>query len=46
MSEKFYIFDDEFVTSTLNQNDVKNITLFVYAVIVVKESNLDKAKKV
>ncbi|GFZ81092.1 hypothetical protein GCM10011531_09080 [Aquaticitalea lipolytica] len=46
MSEKVYIFGDEFGTSTLNQNDVKNITHFVYAAIVVKESNLDKAREV
>lgn len=26
MSEKMYIFGDEFGTSTLNQNDVKNST--------------------
>lgn len=46
MSEKVYIFGDEFGTSTLNQNDVKNITHFVYAAIVVKESNLVKAREV
>ncbi len=46
MSEKVFIFGDEFGTSTLNQNDVKNITHFVYAAIVVKESNLDKAREV
>ncbi|WP_418637531.1 DUF3800 domain-containing protein [Winogradskyella sp.] len=46
MNEKVYIFGDEFGTSTLNQNDVKNITHFVYAAIVVKESNLVKAREV
>ncbi|MCF1420315.1 DUF3800 domain-containing protein [Mangrovimonas futianensis] len=46
MSEKVYIFGDEFGTSTLHQNDVKNITHFVYAAIVVKESNLDNARTI
>lgn len=42
--EKVYIFGDEFGTSTLKNNDVKNITHFVYAAIVVKESQLENAK--
>ncbi|NRB58322.1 MAG: DUF3800 domain-containing protein [Winogradskyella sp.] len=46
MGEKVYIFGDEFGTSTLNKNDVKNITHFVYSAIVVKESNLNQARKV
>ena len=46
MSEKVYIYGDEFGTSTLKSNDVKNITNFVYAAIVVKESHLQKAKEV
>lgn len=44
--EKVYIFGDEFGTSTLKNNDVKNITHFVYAAIVVKESQLEKAMRV
>lgn len=44
--EKVYVFGDEFGTSTLKNNDVKNITHFVYAAIVVKESQLEKAKNV
>ena len=44
MREKVYIFGDEFGTSTLHNNDVKNITHFVYAAVVIKESNLDKAR--
>jgi len=44
--EKVFIFCDEFGTSTLLQNDVKNITKFVYCSIVIKESNLEKARKV
>ncbi len=44
--EKVYIFGDEFGTSTLKSNDVKNITHFVYAAIVIKESQLQNAKKV
>jgi hypothetical protein len=44
--EKVYIFGDEFGTSTLKSNDVKNITHFVYAAIVVKESQLHNARKV
>lgn len=44
--EKVYIFGDEFGTSTLKSNDVKNITHFVYTAIVVKESQLQKALKV
>jgi hypothetical protein len=46
MSEKVYIYGDEFGTSTLKSNDFKNITHFVYAAIVVKESQLPNAKKV
>jgi len=46
MSEKVYIYGDEFGTSTLKSNDVKNITHFVYAAIVVKESQLHNAEKV
>lgn len=42
--EKVYIFCDEFGTSTLAQNDVKNITKFVYSSIVIKESQLEKAR--
>lgn len=44
--EKVYIFGDEFGTSTLKSNDVKNITHFVYAAIVIKESQLHNARKV
>lgn len=44
--EKVYIFGDEFGTSALNNNDIKNITHFVYSAIIIKESNLDKARKV
>lgn len=44
--EKVYIFCDEFGTSTLNQNDVKNITKFIYCAVVIRESNLEKARKV
>ncbi len=44
--EKVYIFGDEFGTSTLKNNDVKNITHFVYTAIVIKESQLQKALKV
>jgi len=33
--EKVFIFCDEFGTSTLLQNDVKNITKFVYCSIVI-----------
>ena len=46
MNEKVYIYGDEFGTSTLKKNDVKNITHFVYAAIVIKESQLQNAKKV
>lgn len=46
MSEKVFIYGDEFGTSTLKSNDVKNITHFVYAAIVIKESQLQNAKKV
>lgn len=46
MSEKVFIYGDEFGTSTLKSNDVKNITHFVYAAIVVKESQLHNAIKV
>lgn len=41
--EKVYIFGDEFGTSTLKNNDVKNITHFIYSAIVIKESNIEKA---
>lgn len=41
--EKVYIFCDEFGTSTLKQNDKKNITKFVYCSIIIKESQLEKA---
>ena len=44
--EKVFIFCDEFGTSTLKQNDVKNITKFVYCSIIIKESQLKKAFKV
>jgi hypothetical protein len=44
--EKVYIFGDEFGTSTLKNNDVKNITHFIYSAIVIKESNIKKALKV
>mgnify|MGYP003645613692 CR=1 FL=1 len=44
--EKVYIFGDEFGTSTLKNNDVKNITHFIYSAIVIKESNIHKALKV
>lgn len=46
MNEKVYIYGDEFGTSTLKNNDVKNITHFVYAAIVIKESQLSNAIKV
>ncbi|WP_248723094.1 DUF3800 domain-containing protein [Seonamhaeicola sp. ML3] len=46
MSEKVFIYGDEFGTSTLKSNDVKNITHFVYAAIVIKESQLNKARAV
>jgi len=46
MSEKVFIYGDEFGTSTLKSNDVKNITHFVYAAIVVKESQFHNAIKV
>ncbi|WP_169338375.1 DUF3800 domain-containing protein [Psychroserpens burtonensis] len=46
MNEKVYVYGDEFGTSTLKSNDVKNITHFVYAAILVKESQLQNAKKV
>ncbi|PXX22843.1 DUF3800 domain-containing protein [Arenibacter sp. ARW7G5Y1] len=44
--ERVYIFGDEFGTSSLNNNDVKNITHFVYSAIIIKASNLDKARRV
>lgn len=44
--EKVYIFCDEFGTSSLHENDVKNITKFVYSSIIIKESQLEKAIKV
>lgn len=44
--EKVYIYGDEFGTSTLGNNDVKNITHFVYAVVIIKESQLKLARKV
>ena len=44
--EKVYIFCDEFGTSTLKKNDVKNITKFVYCSIVIKESQLKKARQI
>lgn len=44
--EKVYIFGDEFGTSTLEENDVKNITHFVYSAVVIKESNIEKARKI
>ena len=44
--EKVYVFGDEFGTSTLNNNDVKNITHFVYSAIIIKESNLDNARRI
>lgn len=44
--EKVYIFGDEFGTSTLKSNDIKNITHFVYAAIVIKESQLKNAEKI
>jgi hypothetical protein len=46
MNEKVYVYGDEFGTSTLKTNDVKNITHFVYAAIVLKESQLENAKEV
>lgn len=42
--EKVYVFGDEFGTSALSNNDVKNITHFVYSAIIIKESNLEKAR--
>ena len=42
--EKVYVFGDEFGTSALSSNDVKNITHFVYSAIIIKESNLEKAR--
>jgi len=44
--EKVYIFGDEFGTSTLKNNDIKNITHFIYSAIVIKESNIHQALKV
>lgn len=44
--EKVLIFCDEFGTSTLKQNDIKNITKFVYSSIIIKESQLKKAIEV
>jgi hypothetical protein len=44
--EKVYVFGDEFGTSTLEENDVKNITHFVYSAIVIKESDIVKARKI
>jgi hypothetical protein len=44
--EKVYVFGDEFGTSTLDKNDVKNISHFVYSAIVIKESNIEKAREV
>ncbi len=44
--EKVYIFGDEFGTSTLKMNDIKNITHFIYSAIVIKESNIINALKV
>jgi len=46
MEEKVFIYGDEFGTSTLKSNDVKNITHFIYAAIVIKESNLNNALRV
>ena len=46
MAEKVFIYGDEFGTSTLKTNDVKNITHFIYTAIVIKESNLENALKV
>lgn len=44
--EKVYVFGDEFGTSTLKENDLKNITHFVYSAVVIKESNIERARKV
>jgi hypothetical protein len=44
--EKVYVFGDEFGTSALKENDVKNITHFVYSAVVIKESNIERARKV
>jgi hypothetical protein len=44
--DKVYVFCDEYGTSTLKQNDVKNITKFVYCSVIIKESSLEKAKEV
>ncbi len=44
--DKVYIFCDEFGTSTLKKNDNKNITKFVYCSIVIKESQIDKARQI
>jgi hypothetical protein len=44
--EKALIFCDEFGTSKLKQNDIKNITKFVYSSIIIKESQLIKAIEV
>jgi len=46
MVEKVYIYGDEFGTSTLKNNDVKNITNFIYSAIVIKQSNIKEAIKV
>lgn len=46
MAEKVFIYGDEFGTSTLKKNDVKNITHFIYTAIVIKESNKENALKV
>lgn len=44
--EKVYVFCDEFGTSTLKQNDRKNITKFVYSAIIIRESQLENANRV
>jgi len=43
MEEKVFIYGDEFGTSTLKNNDVKNITHFIYVAIVIRESNIERA---
>ncbi len=44
--DKVYVFCDEYGTSTLKQNDVKNITKFVYCSVVIKESSFEKAQQI
>lgn len=46
MVEKVFIYGDEFGTSTLKSNDVKNISHFIYVAIVIKDSNKRIAQEV